>query len=225
MTVHHQLEAYVEQNRKRFEDLLGQMVNIPSISMDPAKANDMRLMATLARQVLSDVGAEAQIVETGGYPFVSGGWITGAHYPTVTVYNHMDVQPAQEPEWRQDPFVFQNEGGIYRGRGATDDKGPALSALFGACFVIDQGVPINIHFLWELEEEIGSPHLAAGLKQRAEVPRPDSVVVSDTIWIAKGRPAMPYGLRGLITREADLENRQQRRPFRGNWWGREKSVS
>ena len=198
MTMHHQLEAYVKQNRKRFEDLLGQMVNIPSISMDPAKANDMRRMATLARQVLSDVGAEAQIVETGGYPFVSAGWITGAHYPTVTVYNHMDVQPAQEPQWQRDPFAFQNEGGIYRGRGATDDKGPALSALFGARFAIDQGVPINIRFLWELEEEIGSPHFAAGLKQRAEVPRPDSVVVSDTIWIAKGRPAMPYGLRGLI---------------------------
>jgi hypothetical protein len=76
MTVHHQLESYVKQNRKRFEDLLGQMVNIPSISMDPAKANDMRLMATLARQVLSDVGAEAQIVETGGYPFVSAGWVS-----------------------------------------------------------------------------------------------------------------------------------------------------
>ena len=52
----------------------------------------------------------------------------------VTVYNHMDVQPAQEPEWQRDPFAFQNEGGIYRGRGATDDKGPALSALFGARF-------------------------------------------------------------------------------------------
>src|SRR5262249_37099472 len=138
MTMHHQLEAYVEQNRKRFEDFLGQMVNIQSISMDPAKANDMRLMATLERQVLSDVGAEAQIAETAGYAFVSGGWITGAHYPTVTVYNHMDVQPAQEPEWQQKPFAFQNEGGIYRGRGATDDKGPALSALFGARFAIDQ---------------------------------------------------------------------------------------
>jgi len=198
MTMNHQLEVYVKENRKRFEDLLGQMVNIPSISMDPAKANDMRRMATLARQVLSDAGAEAQIVETGGYPLVSAGWMTGAQYPTVTVYNHIDVQPAQEPEWRGDPFAFQNEGGIYRGRGATDDKGPALSALFGARFAIDQGVPINIRFLWELEEEIGSPHFAAGLKQRAEVPRPDSVVVSDTIWIAKGRPAMPYGLRGLI---------------------------
>lgn len=59
-------------------------------------------------------------------------------------------------------------------------------------------MPINIRFLWELEEEIGSPHFGAGLKQRAEVPCPDSVVVSDTIWIAKGQPAMPYGLRGLI---------------------------
>jgi len=198
MTMHRQLEIYVEENRKRFEDLLGQMVSIPSISMDPAKANDMRRMATLASQVLSDAGAEAQIVETGGYPFVSAGWMTGARYPTVTLYNHIDVQPAQEPEWRGDPFAFRNEGGIYRGRGATDDKGPALSALFGARFAIDQGVPINIRFLWELEEEIGSPHFAAGLKQRVEVPRPDSVVVSDTIWIAKGRPAMPYGLRGLV---------------------------
>ena len=198
MTMQHQLEVYVRENRKRFEDLLGQMVNIPSISMDPAKANDMRRMATLARQVLTDVGAEAQIVETGGYPLVSAGWMIDAHYPTVTVYNHMDVQPAQEPEWQRDPFAFQNEDGIYRGRGATDDKGPALSALFGARFAIEQGVPINIRFLWELEEEIGSPHFAAGLKQRAKVPRPDSVVVSDTIWIAKGRPAMPYGLRGLI---------------------------
>ena len=84
------------------------------------------------------------------------------------------------------------------GRGATDDKGPALSALFGARFAIDQGLPINIRFLWELEEEIGSPHFAAGLKHREGIPRPDSVVVSDTIWIAKGRPAMPYGLRGLL---------------------------
>ena len=192
------LERYVRASRGRFEDLLGQMVEIPSISMDPAKAPDIRRMADVARQVLTNLGAEAQIVETGGYPIVSGGWITGAHHPTVTIYNHMDVQPAQEPEWKQAPFAFKNENGMYHGRGATDDKGPALSALFGARFAIEQGVPINIRFLWELEEEIGSPHFAAGLKNREAIPRPDSVVVSDTIWIAKGKPAMPYGLRGLL---------------------------
>jgi acetylornithine deacetylase/succinyl-diaminopimelate desuccinylase-like protein len=192
------LENYITGSRSRFEDMLGQMVEVPSISMDPARAGDMRRMADLAVQYLTDLGAEARIVETGGYPIISGGWTTGAHYPTVTIYNHMDVQPAQEPEWRQQPFAFKNEQGLYRGRGATDDKGPALAAALGARFAVDQGLPINIRFLWELEEEIGSPHFAAGLKNRPAIPRPDSVVVSDTIWIAKGRPAMPYGLRGLI---------------------------
>ena len=99
---------------------------------------------------------------------------------------------------QQAPFAFKNENGLYHGRGATDDKGPALSALFGARYAIEQGVPINVRFLWELEEEIGSPHFAAGLKNRTAIPRPDSVVVSDTIWLAKGKPAMPYGLRGLL---------------------------
>ncbi|MDH4327745.1 MAG: M20/M25/M40 family metallo-hydrolase [Nitrospira sp.] len=198
MMNHRQLQRFINGARPRFEDQLGQMVQVPSISMDPSHAADMRRMADLAAQYLTDLGADAQIVETEGYPLVSGGWTTGAQHPTVTVYNHMDVQPAQEPEWKQDPFVFRNEEGIYRGRGATDDKGPALSALFGAWFAIEQGVPVNIRFLWELEEEIGSPHFETGLKNRAAVPRPDSVVVSDTIWIANGRPAMPYGLRGLL---------------------------
>ena len=198
MAIQQQLEAYVNARRAQYEDLLGRMVEIPSISMDPSKTNDIRRMADMAAQVLAQMGAESRIVETGGYPIVSGGWTAGAQYPTVTIYNHLDVQPAQEPEWRQEPFAFKCEDGMYHGRGATDDKGPALSALFGARFAIDQGLPINIRFLWELEEEIGSPHFATGLKQRAEVPRPDSVLVSDTIWIAKGQPAMPYGLRGLI---------------------------
>ena len=198
MTIQQQLDTYVTERRAQFEDLLGRMVEIPSISMDPSKASDMRRMADLAVEVLTGMGAESRIVETGGYPVVSGGWTAGVQYPTVTIYNHLDVQPAQEPEWQQEPFAFKNEGGMYRGRGATDDKGPALAALFGARFAIEQNLPINIRFLWELEEEIGSPHFAAGLAKRAEIPRPDSVVVSDTIWIAKGQPAMPYGLRGLI---------------------------
>ena len=192
------LRVFVKESRPRFEDFLGQMVQVPSISMDSSCAGDMRRMAELARQCLAGMNAKVQVVETGGYPIVSGGWIAGPEYPTVTIYNHLDVQPAQEPEWRQAPFAFKNEHGMYRGRGATDDKGPALTAMFGARYAIEQGWPINIRFLWELEEEIGSPHFVAGLKDRTAVPRPDSVVVSDTIWIAKGRPAVPYGLRGLL---------------------------
>ena len=192
------IQSYVQKVRPQYEDMLAQMVEVPSISMDPSHANDIQRMAVLAVHCLETLGADAQIVETGGYPIVSGGWFIGAQYPTVTIYNHMDVQPAQEPEWKHAPFTFRNEGGVYHGRGATDDKGPALSALLGAKFAVEQGTPINIRFLWELEEEIGSPNFAAGLKKRAEIPRPDSVVVSDTIWIAKGRPAIPCGLRGLL---------------------------
>jgi acetylornithine deacetylase/succinyl-diaminopimelate desuccinylase-like protein len=192
------LSAYIQDVRPRFEDMLGQAVEVPSISMDPAYAKDIRRMAELAAQYLRDLGAEASIIETSGYPIVSGGWTTGSHHPTVTVYNHMDVQPAQEPEWRQAPFSFRKDNGFYHGRGATDDKGPALTALFGAKYAVEQGVPLNIRFLWELEEENGSPSFGAALRDRTNIPRPDSVVVSDTIWISKDRPAVACGLRGLV---------------------------
>lgn len=192
------LESYITATRPHFEHMLAEMVEVPSISMDPDRKADMRRMATMAVQLLKDQGAEARIVETKGNPVVAGGWKGNRAHPTVTIYNHLDVQPAQEPEWRQAPFAFRNEDGVYRGRGATDDKGPALTAMLAARYAMDQGVPINIQFLWELEEEIGSPNFAMALAPENRIPRPDSVVVSDTIWIAKGRPAMPYGLRGLL---------------------------
>ncbi len=193
-----QLNTYINDSRSRYEMMLAQAVEIPSISMDPNHASDVRRMAELAKQYLRDVGAEAHIVETPGYPVVAGGWMINPAYPTVTIYNHMDVQPAQEPEWKQAPFAFHNDNGLYRGRGATDDKGPALAALFGARYAIEQGVPINVRLLWELEEENGSPSFAAALRDRVAIPRPDSVVISDTIWLSKNQPAMPYGLRGLL---------------------------
>ncbi len=192
------VERYIKEARPRYEAMLAEMVELPSISMDPARARDIRRTASLAVQYLKAAGADANIVETRGFPVVSGGWTTGKKHPTVTIYNHLDVQPAQEPEWRQPPFTFRKEGGLYRGRGATDDKGPALAALFGARYAIEQGVPVNIRFLWELEEEIGSPHFAEALTPSRGIPKPDSVLVSDTIWIRKGRPAMPCGLRGLL---------------------------
>ena len=168
-----QLNTYINDSRSRYEMMLAQAVEIPSISMDPKHASDVRRMAELAKQYLRDVGAEAHIVETPGYPVVAGGWMINPSYPTVTIYNHMDVQPAQEPEWKQAPFAFHNDNGLYRGRGATDDKGPALAALFGARYAIEQGVPINVRLLWELEEENGSPSFAAALRDRAAIHRRD----------------------------------------------------
>lgn len=192
------LEAYIRDTRPRFETELEEMVRVPSISMDPAHAADVRRMAVVAADVLKGYGAEADIVETGGYPVVTGGWTTGRHHPTVAIYNHMDVQPAVEPEWRQAPFAFRKEDGVYHGRGATDDKGPALTALLASRYAVDQGIPLNIRFVWELEEEIGSPNFGTALKQRSRLPKPDSVMVSDTVWVSRTKPAIPYGLRGLL---------------------------
>lgn len=199
------LDAYIRAARPKFEEMLAELVEIPSVSLDPHHAADIRRAADLAVQLLRGVGAEAHLVETGGYPVVSGGWLTGARHPTVTIYNHLDVQPAQEPGWRHPPFAFRAENGIYRGRGATDDKGPALTALLAGRYSVEQGLPINVRFLWELEEEIGSPHFSAAIGQRQAVPRPDSVVVSDTIWVSRRRPAVPYGLRGLLAVRLLLE--------------------
>ena len=198
-----ELDRYVTEVRRRYEDMLGQMVEIPSISMDPDHAGDNQRMAALAVDFLKNVGAEGGVVETKGNPVVTGGWTVGRQYPTVTVYNHLDVQPAQEPEWRHPPFAFRNQDGVYHGRGATDDKGPALAALLAARYAAERGTRLNVRFVWELEEEIGSPNFPEALAG-GRIPRPDSVVVSDTIWVAKGRPAMPAGLRGLVAATLSL---------------------
>ncbi len=93
-----------------------------------------------------------------GSPVVHGTFDTSPSLPTVTVYNHLDVQPASRDDgvWRTDPFVLHREGGRYFGRGTTDDKGPALTALFGIRAARESGLPVNLRVLWEFEEEVGS---------------------------------------------------------------------
>lgn len=208
MSLYDGLEKYIRESRSRYEAWLGRLVEVPTVSMDPARRDDVRRGAAVAAEYLLALGADALIVETGGHPMVVGGWMRNPDWPTVTVYNHIDVQPATEPEWTRKPFKFVVEGDSYYGRGTTDDKGPALTALLAAHYAVEQGVPLNVQFLWELEEEIGSPHFAAGLGEAfagSVFPRPNSVVVSDTIWLAGGRPAVPYGLRGNLAVRLTLE--------------------
>jgi acetylornithine deacetylase/succinyl-diaminopimelate desuccinylase-like protein len=189
---------WVEAARTEFEETLRRLVEIPTISSDPACAADIRRGAEAAAALLREHGARAEIVETGGHPMVLGEFIVSGRAPTITVYNHLDVQPATPEEWTNPPFSFVKDGDCYRGRGTTDDKGPALTVLFAARQACRQGVPLNIRFLWEMEEEIGSPNFETALKQRAADLRTDSVVVSDTIWVARARPTLDYGLRGLL---------------------------
>jgi len=190
------IDRWILGVRSEFEQLLQQYVEIPSVSMDPDRAGDIRRQAEACSASFRAYGGTAQIIETPGNPVVHAKFDVGPGCPTVTVYNHMDVQPATEPEWDSEPFEFVKDGDRYLGRGSTDDKGPALSALFAARYAREAGLPINIHFIWELEEEIGSPNFEAALRKGGASLATDSVVVSDTIWIARGKPAVPAGLRG-----------------------------
>lgn len=199
------LDSFIRSSREDFENKLGELVEIPTISMEPDRKDDIRRGAELARQYLESVGARAEIVETPGNPVVFGQIEKGASYPTVTVYNHIDVQPANADEWHKAPFTFFKENGRYEGRGTTDDKGPALSAMMGAQFAAANDFPININFIWELEEEIGSPNFEHFVKNNLGRLKTDSVVVSDTIWISRDRPATPYGLRGMAAMTWTLE--------------------
>lgn len=188
---------YVSSMRAEYEANLKRLVDIPSVSMEPERKGDIAAMAEAACELLKSMGASAQIVQTKGYPVVVGEFHAGDDCPTVSVYNHLDVQPADPSEWRTSPFEMKIEGDIYRGRGTTDDKGPALAVLYAAAYAHKHGVKANIKFIWELEEEIGSPSFAQFLKDNQGLLATDSVVVSDTIWVSRERPAMPYGLRGL----------------------------
>lgn len=193
------LAAWAKQEREGFESALQQFVEIPSVSADPARANDVRRCADEAAKLIRSFGGEATVLETDGYPLVHGTFKHDANAPTLTIYNHMDVQPASketEP-WNTEPFTFTKEGDKYLGRGTTDDKGPALSALWGIRAAREAGVPINLNVLWELEEEIGSPNFESGIKKYKKELATDSVLVSDTIWVSRSRPACPAGLRGL----------------------------
>jgi acetylornithine deacetylase/succinyl-diaminopimelate desuccinylase-like protein len=152
----------------------------------------------VAAGLLRREGATAEVVPTRGHPVVHASLLTDPEAPAVAIYNHLDVQPADPAEWSSDPYTLTISRGRYYGRGATDDKGPALAAMTAAALARDTGIPLNFHFLWELEEEIGSPHFASFLRERRGEIAADSVLVSDTIWAARGTPSIPYGLRGLL---------------------------
>jgi acetylornithine deacetylase/succinyl-diaminopimelate desuccinylase-like protein len=196
-----QLFSFAQSHRDEYEALLKQFVETPTVSCDPAHAQDIRAGLDLTVETLRKFGGKVDVYEVAkGNPTVHAVFGTDKQLPTVTVYNHMDVQPASketEP-WDTEPFVMTRKGDSYFGRGTTDDKGPALAALYGARAAIEAGVPVNIRFLWEFEEEIGSPNFEKIISKAAPDLRTDSVVVSDTVWVSRERPASSAGLRGLL---------------------------
>jgi acetylornithine deacetylase/succinyl-diaminopimelate desuccinylase-like protein len=198
------LRGAIGKLRQEFIGRLAELVAIPSVSMDPERAGDVRRCAEVACGYLRELGAEAEVRETAGLPLVVGRLVQDQTFPTVTVYNHLDVQPADGDGWKSPPFHLTPRGDRHHGRGATDDKGPLLAGLYGARLALASSVRLNFQFLWECEEEIGSPSFAAAVAALAKGHggqprlRTDSVVVSDNIWPCSRQPAVAYGLRGLV---------------------------
>jgi acetylornithine deacetylase/succinyl-diaminopimelate desuccinylase-like protein len=199
------LGTRIRELRSWYEETLAGLVGIPSVSSEPDRSADVRRCAEAAARLLREAGAATGVIQTDGHPVVHGALVTDLENPTVAIYNHLDVQPADPSEWRSGPFILEIRRDRYYGRGTTDDKGPALAALAAVSLAVEAGVPLNYHFLWELEEEIGSPHFAPFLRERRVKIPADSVLVSDTVWVARGVPSIPYGLRGLLPATLSLE--------------------
>ncbi len=181
------------------EDLCD-FVRIPSISAQPARAGDVRRAAAWLAARLRRAGLEnVTIVTTPRHPIVTAGWRHAPGRPTVLVYGHYDVQPADPvAAWHTPPFAPAVRNGHLYGRGASDDKGQLLCHVFAVEELLrSQGrLPLNVVCLFEGEEEIGSPNLSPFLQKYRQAFAAEAAVVSDTRFLAPGRPAITYALRG-----------------------------
>src|ERR1700692_61667 len=179
-------------------------LRFPSVSTDEKFSGKVKDCAQWLSQKLEAVGLESKVVPTAGHPVV---WARNKHKsgrPTVLIYGHYDVQPPDPLElWDSPPFEPVLKNGYVFARGATDNKGQILSHILGVQETIEQRreLPVNLHFIIEGEEEIGSGSLGNFLHQNREALKCDTVVVSDTGMIAPRTPTLSYGLRGVAALE------------------------
>ena len=197
------LAGYVAAERERILATLFEWLRIPSISAHADRAGDVRRSAELAAGLLAEAGMEhVCLLETPGAPSVYGDWLhAGAGAPTVVVYGHHDVQPVDPlDEWLSPPFEPVVVDGECRARGAVDDKGQMLYEIEAARGLLrrDGRLPVNLKFLIEGEEEVGSPNFEALLGAERDRLRCNAVVVSDTTMWAPDVPSVCMGMRGLV---------------------------
>jgi len=195
--MNHDARAWAEGHRTFFEDHLRTWVELPSVSVDPARGPETEACAEAAIALIRHFGGTATLLRVGSKPYVHGRF-GDPKRPSVLVYNHLDVQPADEPEWKGEPFRMRIDGERYLGRGTTDDKGPALTCLLTIAHAVRRGSPLGFQLLWEFEEEVGSPHFSELMREhRAAFGDVRAVLVSDTLWVSADQPSMDVGLRGF----------------------------
>tara|TARA_B100000965_G_C19600320_1_gene762227 strand:+ start:819 stop:2156 length:1338 start_codon:yes stop_codon:yes gene_type:complete len=193
-------------NKKHLDDLISYL-KFPSVSTDSRYKADVRECAEWLKTKIIDVGLEASIHETSGHPIVIGRNIHKEGLPTVMIYGHYDVQPADPiDQWNSPPFEPLIDGDKIFARGSTDNKGQNLAHLLGLGETINEDgeLPVNIIFLVEGEEEIGSPNLEPFLKENKNELQCDVIAVSDTGMIGPGIGTFTYGLRGVACMEVKV---------------------
>jgi acetylornithine deacetylase/succinyl-diaminopimelate desuccinylase-like protein len=194
------LKQYIEENKQRFLDELFELIRIPSISSMSEHKQDMYKAAELWKKYLLDAGAEeARIYDTEGHPILYAEKIIDPAKPTVLVYGHMDVMPVDPIElWKSEPFEPEIRDGKIYARGADDDKGQAFMHTKAFEFMVKTNqLPVNVKFMIEGEEEIGSPNLTKWCAEYKDMLEADVILVSDTGMIAPDVPSITTGLRGL----------------------------
>ena len=207
------IQSYLRENKARQLDELLEMLRIPSISANPANAADMRTMAEMVKKRLIEAGVDhAEIMETKGCPVVYAQKMIDATLPTVLVYGHYDVQPADPLDlWDSPPFepvikktAIHPDGAIFA-RGSCDDKGQMYMHVKAVEAMIKTGsLPCNVKFMIEGEEEIGSAHLGDFCKSNKDKLKCDVILISDTSIIANDVPSITTGLRGLTYLEVEV---------------------
>ena len=207
------VQDYISKNKERFLDELIQLLRIPSVSADSAFSQDVIDTSEAVKTALENAGCDTvEICETEGYPIVYGEKIIDPSLPTVLVYGHYDVQPADPIDlWNSPPFepVIKKtdthpEGAIFA-RGACDDKGQMYMHVKALEFMVktDQ-LPCNVKFMIEGEEEVGSNNLAVFVANNHEKLANDIILISDTGMIANDVPSITTGLRGLSYVEVEV---------------------
>ena len=199
------MKEYIEQNRERFFEELFSVLRIPSVSAKAEHKADMYACADRLCELLMEAGADsAAVYETDGHPVVFGQKMIDPKLKTVLVYGHYDVQPVEPLEkWRTDPFepvIGPDATGreAIWGRGANDDKGQLFMHIKAFEYLVSTGqLKDNVKFLFEGEEEIGSPSLPAWIKAHKKLLAADICLVSDTTMISEKVPSINCGMRGL----------------------------
>jgi succinyl-diaminopimelate desuccinylase len=205
-------DVYLEDRRQQFEEDLCDLLRIPSVSADRRFAPDVRRAAEWVAEQLRHLELKVELIETAGHPMVYAESPPVPGAPVALVYGHFDVQPPDPlDQWISPPFEpTRRDGNIYA-RGATDDKGQMLTHLKSVqAWIETQGrLPLQVKFLIEGEEEVGSQSLHKFLKENRERLACDVVVISDTSMFGRDRPAITYGLRGIAYYELRLTGPKQ----------------